>query len=115
MDYLDYVDVSENESSDGDDEFLHAVFDIVFLHRLMIFHHRPNPLIKYRDPKFFQRFRFSKSTVKFIISLIKDEIKSPTERYSTFFVPRSTSSVGLKIIIWIFKGFTTFNFLRKFI
>ncbi len=75
MDCLDYVDVSENGSSDEDDEFLHVVFDIIFPHWLKIFHHRPNLVMKYR----------------------KDEIKSPTERYSTFFVHRSTSSVGLKI------------------
>ncbi len=97
MDCLDYVDISENGSSDEDDKFLHVVFNIVFPRRLKIFHRRPNLVVKYRDPEFSQRFRFSKSIVKFIISLIKDEIKSPTEGCSTFFIRRSTSSVGLKI------------------
>lgn len=71
------MDVEEDKE---DEDFLHVAFEIIFPRRLRIIHKRSDHFATWREPEFSQRFRFRKATVKYIISLIENKIKSPTTR-----------------------------------
>lgn len=74
-----YFDYEDNDSDFEDDEFNHLAIMIAFPRSQRIFRPRTDHLSWWRDDEFFNRFRLSKTTVRFIVDLIGDRICSPTD------------------------------------
>lgn len=60
--------------------------------RIILFKERKNPFALLSESEFKRRYRFSKDTVKFIISIVKDELKPLQER-------RNTISCEMQVLI----------------
>ena len=76
--FTDNDEEFENDSDFSDDEFDHMALIIAFPKRQRIFRPRIDHFTAWIDDEFFDRFRLSKNTVRFIVDLIGDKIKSPT-------------------------------------
>lgn len=68
----------ENDLDFDDDEFDHLALISAFPRRQQIFRPRIDQFTAWREDKFFNRFRLSKNTVRFLVDLIGDKIKSRT-------------------------------------
>lgn len=74
--------MSDDENLTDDEEFMELALIIGFPRKRKTYLERPNHFIKWRDEQFFSRFRMSKNCVYFILDHIKENITSPTNRYS---------------------------------
>lgn len=74
--------MSEDEDFTDDEDFIELALIVAFPRKKKTFIERPNHFTKWRDEQFFSRFRLSKHTVYFILEQIKENITSPTNRYS---------------------------------
>lgn len=82
----------EDDTDFEDEEFENLAVLIVFPRRQKIFRTRINHFASWRDDEFFDRFRLSKSTVRFIVDLIGDHLKSRTDWY-----------VNMLLLFYMFK------------
>jgi len=78
MDVLDYDD---NHESDSDSSLFELACIIGFPRQAKTIRDRPDHFQVWRDNEFLQRFRLTKTTVKFILDVIETKIASPTDRY----------------------------------
>lgn len=74
------VDVSDIETSDADSDFFEMVMLEAFPRAAKVIRKRPDYFEEYRDNEFLDKFRLTKTTVRFLIRLIEDKIASPTTR-----------------------------------
>lgn len=70
-----------NLYEEDDDDFLEFAALIAFPRRPQIYRQRPDHFTIWRENEFFDRFRMSKNTVRFILHLIENRIRSPTDWY----------------------------------
>lgn len=69
----------EDDDSDfEDEEFNDLAILVAFPRRQRIFRTRVDHFTTWRDDEFFDRYRLSKNTVRFIVDLIRDRIQSRT-------------------------------------
>jgi len=78
--YFEYVEDSDFE----DEEFENLAMLLAFPMRQRIFRPRTDHFTWWRDDEFFDRFRLSKSTVRYIVDMISDRICSRTDWYVLF-------------------------------
>jgi len=69
----------EPDSDIEDDDFNDLMVMIAFPRRQRNFRQRADHFTHWRDNEFFDRYRLSKTTVRFIINLIGDRICSRTD------------------------------------
>lgn len=69
----------EDDTDFEDEEFDHLAEMIAFPRQQRIFRPRTDHFNWWRDDEFFNRFRLSKNTVRFIVDLIGDQIRSRTD------------------------------------
>lgn len=75
-----YNNSSSEDASDFEDEdFDQLIVMIAFPKKPRIFRPRKDHFTYWRDDEFFNRFRLSKNTVRFIVDLIGDRICSRTD------------------------------------
>lgn len=80
MMYFDYDQHFLDDDSDfEDEEFDELAVLVAFPRQRRIFRPRTDHFSWWRDDEFFDRFRLSKNTVRFIIDLIGDRICSRTD------------------------------------
>lgn len=72
-------DVLQNDSDFEDDEFENMAILMAFPRRQRIFRPRIDHFTWWRDDEFFDRFRLSKNTVRFVVDMISDHICSCTD------------------------------------
>lgn len=72
----------DDENLTDDEEFMEVALIIGFSRKRKKSLERSNHFTKWRDEQFFSRFRLSKNSVYFILDHIKENITSPTNRYS---------------------------------
>ncbi len=73
-------DLSESEYITDDEDFCEFALLIAFPRKVKKFQHRPDHFLKWTDGEFYDHFRLSKSTVKYVLGLIRQQISSPTTR-----------------------------------
>lgn len=69
----------EDDSDFEDEEFENLALLLAYPRQQRIFRHRTDHFTWWRDDEFFDRFRLSKDTVRFIVNLIEDRICSRTD------------------------------------
>jgi len=69
----------DDDSDFEDEEFENLALLIAYPRRQRIFRLRTDHFTWWRDDEFFDRFRLSKDTVRFIVNLIEDRICSRTD------------------------------------
>lgn len=75
--YLDFDEDVENSYFE-DEEFEDLALLVAFPRRQRIFRPRTDHFTWWRDDEFFDRFRLSKNTVRYIVDMISDRICSRT-------------------------------------
>lgn len=69
-----------NDSDDDDDDFEELVVHLAFPVNTRIIRKRSDHFHRWSAQEFFDRFRLSKEVVKFVLDLIEEQIRSPTNR-----------------------------------
>lgn len=68
-----------DDSDFEDEEFENLAILVAFPRQLKVFRSRIDHFTNWRDNEFFDRFRLSKYTVRFLVDLISDRICSHTD------------------------------------
>lgn len=73
-------EMDTDEEITDDEDFVQLMLVVTFPRRKKVFRARPNPFQIYANQDFFDRFRLSKSTARFVLGLIETRISSATTR-----------------------------------
>jgi len=80
MDALDDIDIVNyfdiDDENEADDDFVHLAELVAFPRRAKVIRERPDHFNVWSDEEFLNRFRLKKDTIKFILRLIEQTIKS---------------------------------------
>lgn len=72
--------MDENENITDDEDFMELALLVTFPRNKKKFRKRPDHFSKWNNQEFYDRFRLSKTTVKYVLGLIEEKISSPTTR-----------------------------------